>query len=192
MPTRREDLTRIAARLFAERGYQGTSLADLAAALGMQKPSLYHHIDSKEDLLWEAVWEGAEAFHAGLDGVPVDQPAVERIRLALRAHLAVVAAQLDVATVFVRDWRYLEGERRDRFVAERHRYEERVRDLFREGVERSELRTDLDVATATLLFLSAANWAYTWLRPDADTGPLADRLFAALLDGMRGYATPES
>jgi AcrR family transcriptional regulator len=190
MSARREELTRIAARLFAERGYQGTSLADLAAQLGVQKPSLYHHIASKEDLLWEVAWEGAEAFHAALDGVPAQAPPAERIRLALRAHLAVVAAQLDVATVFVREWRYLEGERRERFVAERRRYEERVRDLFRDGVEGSALRTDLDVATAALLFLSAANWAYTWLRPDADTAALADRLFAALLDGMRGYATP--
>jgi len=190
MSARREELTRVAARLFAERGYQGTSLADLADALGMQKPSLYHHIDSKEDLLWEVAWDGAEAFHAGLDGVPADAAATERIRLALRAHLTVVAAQLDVATVFVREWRYLAGERRDRFVAERRRYEERVRDLFRDGVERSELRTDLDVATAALLFLSAANWAYTWLRPGAQTDELADRLYAALLDGMRGYATP--
>jgi AcrR family transcriptional regulator len=109
MATRREELTRIAARLFAERGYQGTSLADLAQELGMQKPSLYHHISSKEDLLWEVAWEGAEAFHAALDGVPADVPATDRIRLALRAHLAVVAGQLDVATVFVREWRYLEG-----------------------------------------------------------------------------------
>ena len=134
----------------------------------MQKPSLYHHIDSKEDLLWEVAWEGAEAFHAGARrACRTTRPATERIRLALRAHLAVVAGQLDVATVFVREWRYLEGERRERFVAERRRYEERIRDLFREGVERSELRTDLDVATAALLFLSAANWAYTWLRPGA-------------------------
>jgi AcrR family transcriptional regulator len=191
MSARREELTRVAARLFAERGYQGTSLADLAEALGMQKPSLYHHIDSKEDLLWEVAWEGAEAFHAGLDGVPPDAAATERIRLALRAHLAVVAAQLDIATVFVREWRYLAGDRRDRFVAERRRYEERVRDLFREGVEGSELRTDLDVSTAALLFLSAANWAYTWLRPGASTDELADRLYAALLDGMRGYDTPD-
>src|SRR6266550_4487246 len=190
MSARRQELTRIAARLFAERGYQGTSLADLAAQLGVQKPSLYHHIASKEDLLWEVAWEGAEAFQAALDAVPAEASATERIRLALRGHLAVVAGQLDVATVFVREWRHLEGERRERFVAERRRYEERVRDLFREGVEGSELRTDLDVATAALLFLSAANWAYTWLRPDADTSALADRLFAALLDGMRGYATP--
>jgi len=52
------------------------------------------------------------------------------------------------------------------------------------------LRTDLDVPTAALLFLSAANWAYTWLRPGSDTDQLADRLYSALLDGMRGYATP--
>jgi AcrR family transcriptional regulator len=188
MATRREELTRIAARLFAAKGYQGTSLADLAQELGVQKPSLYHHIASKEDLLWEVASEGAAAFHAALDGVP-DAPAADRIRLALRAHLAVVAAQLDAATVFVREWRYLEGERRERFLAERRRYEERVRDLFREGVEGSELRTDLDVPTAALLFLSAANWAYTWLRPGGDTDALADRMYAVLLDGMRGYAT---
>ncbi|MFL5927136.1 MAG: TetR/AcrR family transcriptional regulator [Gaiellaceae bacterium] len=189
MSARREELTRIAARLFAEQGYQGTSLADLAQELGVQKPSLYHHIASKEDLLWAVAWEGAVAFQAALDAVAGDAAASERIRLALRAHLGVVAEQLDIATVFVREWRYLEGERRDRFVAERRRYEERIRRLFRDGVEEGDLRTDLDVPTAALLFLSAANWAYTWLRPGADTDQLADRLYAALLDGMRGYAT---
>jgi AcrR family transcriptional regulator len=190
MTARREELTRTAARLFADRGYHGTSLADVAEALGMQKASLYHHIDSKEDLLWEVAWGGAEAFHAALDAVPEDAAVPEKIRLALRAHLRVVADQLDAATVFTREWRALAGERRERFVAERRRYEERVRELFREGVEGGELRTDLDVATAALLFLSAANWAYTWLRPGADTDALADRFFAVLLDGMRGYATP--
>src|SRR3954447_10328792 len=112
MSARRAELTRIAARLFAEKGYQGTSLADLAEELGMQKPSLYHHISSKEDLLWDVAAESAGAFHAALDRVPAGGPAADRIRLALRAHLAVVAGQLDVATVFVREWRYLEGERR--------------------------------------------------------------------------------
>lgn len=190
MSARREELTRIAARLFAEKGYTGTSLGDLATELGVQKPSLYHHIASKEDLLWEIAIDGAQSFHAALDAVPADATAVERIRLALRAHLAVVAGQLDIATVFTREWRYLEGKRREAFVAERRRYEERIRDLFRDGVDGSELRTDLDVPTAALLFLSAANWAYTWLRPGRDTDELADRLFGVLLDGMRGYATP--
>jgi hypothetical protein len=114
---------------------------------------------------------------------------VERIRLALRSHLSVVADQLDVATVFTREWRYLEGGQRDGILAERRRYEERLRALFREGVEAGELRSDLDVAAAALLLLSAANWAYTWLTPGRDTAELADRFTAILVDGIRGYAT---
>ncbi len=190
MSTRRSELTREAARLFAERGYHGTSIGDLAKALGVQKGSLYAHIDSKQDLLYEAMSEGARAFHAALDAVPDDAAPTERIRLALRGHLHVVAEQLDVATVFVREWRYLEGERAQEFLAERRRYEERFRALFREGRETGALRTDLDEGAAALLMLSAANWAYTWLHAGDDTDALADRFFALLLDGIRGYSTP--
>ena len=190
MSTRRSELTRQAARLFAERGYHGTSIGDLADAMGVQKGSLYAHIASKQDLLYATMRDGADAFHAALDAIDERLPATEKIRLALRAHLRVVAEQLDVATVFVREWRYLEGERRDEIVAERRRYEERFRAFFREGRELGELRTDLDEASAALLALSAANWAYTWLVPGRDTDELADRFFAVLIDGMRGYATP--
>src|SRR5919205_3057361 len=188
--TRRNELTRQAARLFAQKGYHGTSIGDLAEAMGVQKGSLYAHISSKQDLLYETMAEGAGAFHAGLDAIPDELPATEKIRLALRSHLRVVAEQLDVATVFVQEWRYLEGERRDEVVAERRRYEERIRAFFREGRDLGVLRSDLDDATAALLVLSAANWAYTWLRPGGDTDALADRFFALLVDGMRGYATP--
>jgi AcrR family transcriptional regulator len=190
VPTRRNELTRQAARLFAEQGYHGTSMEDLAVARGVQKASLYAHVKSKEDLLHELARDGAAAFHAALDEIDERLPAVEKLRLALRAHLRVVAEQLDVATVFVREWRYLEGERREEFLAERRRYEDRIRALFREGVEQSELRTDLDVNVAALLFLSAANWAYTWLQRGRDTDALADRFFELLVEGMRGYATP--
>jgi TetR/AcrR family transcriptional regulator, cholesterol catabolism regulator len=164
-------------------------MGDLATAMGVQKGSLYSLTGSKQELLYAAMREGADAFHAGLDAIPEDAPAGEQIRLALRAHLRVVGEQLDVATVFIREWRYLEGEHRDEIVAERRRYEERLRALFRDGRERGELRSDLDEAAAALLALSAANWAYTWLRPGADTDELADRFTALLLDGIRGYAT---
>src|SRR5436853_6016187 len=116
MSTRRTELTREAAKLFAQKGYHGTSIGDIAEALGVQKGSLYSHISSKEDLLWETLSEGAAAFHAALDTIPDDAAPAEKIRLALRAHLRVVAEQLDVATVFVQEWRYLEGARLDEFV----------------------------------------------------------------------------
>jgi AcrR family transcriptional regulator len=186
---RRSELTREAARLFAERGYHGTSIGDLADAMGVQKASLYAHIRSKQELLHATMLDGAAAFHGALDAIDERLPATDKIRLALRAHLRVVAEQLEVATVFVREWRYLEGEAREEILAERRRYEERWRALFREGREHGELRTDLDDASAALLALSAANWAYTWLVPGRDTDELADRFFALLLDGIRGYAT---
>jgi AcrR family transcriptional regulator len=136
----------------------------LAQALGVQKGSLYSLTGSKQQLLFDTMSAGARAFHAALDAIPEDEPAIERVRAALRGHLRV--------------------------VAERRRYEERWRALFREGVESGDLRTDLDSGAATLLVLSAANWAYTWLEPGRDTDELADRFLAILVDGIRGYATP--
>jgi AcrR family transcriptional regulator len=190
MSARRAELTRQAARLFAERGYHGTSIGDLAEAMGVQKGSLYAHIASKQDLLYGTMREGADAFHGGLDAITEELAATEKIRLALRSHLRVVAEQLDVATVFTREWRYLEGERREEILAERRRYEERFRALFREGREHGELRTDLDESAAALLVLSSLNWAYTWLQPGRPTDELADRFYSLLIDGIRGYATP--
>src|SRR5437762_11766544 len=103
MSSRRSELTRQAARLFAEKGYHGTSIGDLAQAMGVQKGSLYAHIDSKQDLLYETMRDGAAAFHGGLDGISQQLPATEKIRLALRSHLRIVSEQLDVATACVRE-----------------------------------------------------------------------------------------
>src|SRR5438309_9959469 len=94
MSTRRSELAREAARLFAEKGYHGTSIGDLAAALGLQKGSLYSHIESKQDLLYEIVRDGVDAFTAALDAIPEQLPAVEQIRLALRRQLRAVPEQL--------------------------------------------------------------------------------------------------
>jgi AcrR family transcriptional regulator len=190
MSTRRVELARAAARLFAERGFHGTSMGDLAGVMGVQKGSLYSLTGSKQELLFETMREGAHAFHAALDSVPEEAPAVERVRLALRGHLRVVAEQIDVATVFTREWRYLEEAYAEEIIAERRRYEERWRELLREGVESGDLRTDLDVGATALLVLSAANWAYTWLTPGRETDELADRFLAVIVDGIRGYATP--
>ena len=188
MATRRDDLLDVAARLFAERGFHGTSMADLAEAMGLQKGSLYSLTTSKQELLATIARGGAAAFHEALDRVPDDGLPLERVRAALRGHLATVAGQLDAATVFTREWRFLEEPERAAFRAERRRYEERWHALLRDAAERGALRADLDVDAAVLLLLSAANWAYTWLRPGVDTDELADRFFGIIVDGVRGYA----
>ena len=82
------------------------------------------------------------------------------------------------------EWRYLTGEPRDLFLRERHRYEQRIRDLFAAAVESGELRRDLDLDDATLVFLSVANWAYTWLMPETDVAGLTSRLISMLFGGI--------
>ncbi|MFL5818171.1 MAG: TetR/AcrR family transcriptional regulator [Conexibacter sp.] len=180
----RDRLSEEAARLFAERGYHGTSIADLADALGIRKSSVYSHIGGKEDLLAEIALAGADAFHAALDAIPGDLPAAERLERALRAHLSVVDRQLDVATVWLQEWRFLAGAPRERFVAERRRYEQRIRALMQEAVRSGELRDDLDVEQATLALLSLGNWAYTWMRRDTDVDAVASAFWGLLRDGM--------
>ena len=167
-------------------------MADLADAMGVQKGSLYSLTGSKQDLLVVITRDGASAFHSALDGVSESAEPLERVRAALRAHLAVVAAQVHTATVFTREWRFLEEPELTAFRGERRRYEERWRSLLREAAERGALRADLDGEATVLLVLSAANWAYTWIRPETDTDALADRFFAILVDGVRGYATRPS
>jgi AcrR family transcriptional regulator len=174
----KERLALEAARMFSERGYHGTSIGDLAGALGIQKASIYSHISGKHDLLAEAALAGAVSFHAAQDAVPAHRPPEERIRLALAAHLGVVRDQLDVAGVWLQEWRYLEGDARREFLRERHRYEERIRDLFRD------VRADLDVERAALAFLSLGNWAYEWLTPEHDVEREAGALAAVLLHGI--------
>jgi AcrR family transcriptional regulator len=181
----RDRMSTEAARLFAQRGYHGTSIGDLADALGIRKASVYSHIRGKEDLLAEIALAGAQAFHDALDAVPADADPVERLRLALRAHLGVVDRQLDVATVWLQEWRYLPDAPRETFVAERRRYERRIRGLVEQAVRDGALRADLDLRHAVLVFLSVANWAYTWMTHSTDVDAEADALWALLLAGLR-------
>jgi TetR/AcrR family transcriptional regulator, cholesterol catabolism regulator len=183
-PSTRERLSTEAARLFAERGYHGTSISDLAVAVGIHKSSIYAYINGKADLLADIALTGAAAFHAALDALPDEATPGERLEMALKAHLGVVESQLDVATVWLQEWRYLTGEPLDFFVKERHRYEQRIRDLFAAAVDSGELRRDLDTDDATLIFLSVANWAYTWLTVDTDVGKLTSRLMTVLRSGI--------
>jgi AcrR family transcriptional regulator len=180
----RDRLAEHAARLFAARGYHGTSIADLADALGIRKSSVYSHIGGKDELLAEIALAGADAFHAALDALPSDVSPGERVHVALRAHLGVVDRQLDVATVWLQEWRYLTGPAREHFITERRRYEQRVRVLLQDAMRSGDLRRDLDVEHATLAFFSLGNWAYTWMTHTTDVETVADAYWTLLRDGM--------
>ena len=181
--TRRDQILEVAARLFSERGYHATSMRDIGEATGILAGSLYSHIQGKEDLLFGIVQRAADAFLSGLEAVlATEAPPEEKLRLAMRAHIEVVAGDPEAARVFHHEWRALSGRRRTEVRKLRRRYEE-----MWDGIVR-ELPGAGDPRAARLLVLSAANWTYTWYRPDGPMSPqqVADRFTDLLLDGLGG------
>src|SRR5258708_26782845 len=92
-----------AARQFAQKGYHGTSIGDLAGALGLHKSSVYTHIEGKEHLLAQIALAGSRSFHDGLDALPSTAGPGDKLRLALRSHLRPAARQIGVAVIWVHE-----------------------------------------------------------------------------------------
>jgi AcrR family transcriptional regulator len=189
---RRAEMVGAAARLFSERGYHGTSMQHLAEALGLQRGSLYAHIGSKEELLFDVVQEGARRFlERGEQAARMEAMASVRLRRLLVGHIETAIEHLDSATVFLNEWRYLSPELRDIVQQERDRYEQLVRTIIDDGIAAGEFRGDANVKFAARLVLSAGNWTYAWFRPGGELGPRAiGERFADLL--IKGLQDPES
>ena len=189
---RRADVVRAAALLFSERGYHGTSMQHLGEALGLLRGSLYAHIGSKEELLFEVVDQGAEAFlERGRSAAAEPGRAASRLEALLIAHIETAAEHLQAATVFLNEWRYLGNERRRLVQEKRDAYEQLVRDVIAEGKASGEFRSDLDVALAARLVLSAANWTYSWFRPGGDLTPteIGTSYARMLINGFKAVTT---
>jgi AcrR family transcriptional regulator len=184
---RRDDLVRAAARLFSERGYHGTSMQHLADALGLLRGSLYAHIGSKEDLLFDVVDEGAERFLARGRAALEAPTATEALRRFLVEHVETAIEHLDAGTVFLNEWRYLSDERRSIIQAKRDGYEAMLTSIIEAGVASGEFRTDVDVRFGVLLVLSAGNWVYEWYRPSGALGPtqIGERFAELIVMGLK-------
>lgn len=162
-------MTRAAARLFSERGYHGTSMQHLGDALGLQRGSLYAHIGSKEDLLFDVVEEGGDHFlERATLAVSEGTTAPDRLRRLLVGHIETAVEHLDAATVFLNEWRYLSQDLRAVVQVKRDRYEATVRGIIEDGIGSGEFRPDADVRFAARLVLSAGNWTFAWYRPGGE------------------------
>ncbi len=186
---RRAEMVRAAARLFSERGYHGTSMQHLGQSLGLLRGSLYAHIGSKEELLFEVVDEGAERFlERGRAALELEGSPRARLEALLVGHIETAIEHMDAATVFLNEWRYLSPPQRAAVQEKRDRYEEMVRELIRNGIADGHFRAELDVALAARLVLSAGNWTYSWFRPDGGLSPTEiGRMYADML--VNGFET---
>jgi len=187
----RERIARAGGTLFRDKGYHGTSMADIGEAVGLRKASLYSHVSTKQEMLRDLVERGAALFMEGIAPIAeATDPAPIRLRDAMRMHLRVVAEHPDLAGVFLHEWRRLEGDALARIGGLRDRYEGLWRAIVADGIGQGCFRRDLDPRFAALALLSAANWSYQWFDP---RGPLssddvADRFTDLALGGMEPKA----
>ena len=186
---RRAEMVRAAARLFSERGYHGTSMQHLADALGLQRGSLYAHIGSKEELLFDVVDDGANRFlERGERALTLEGNAADRMRAFLVGHVETAIEHLDAATVFLNKWRYLAADLHGVVQGKRDRYEEIARTIVKDGIDQGVFRSGVDVHFASRLVLSAGNWTYTWYRADGKLSPteIGDAFAELIVAGLAG------
>ena len=185
--TRRAQILETAARIFCEKGFDKASMEDIASATGLTKAGLYHHIGSKEELLYAIMAYGMDLFESRvLQRVRKIRDPLERLKATIHGHVLVVTRDRPKeVTVILHESNALKGDWKEKIDVRKRRYihflESTVRDLTRAGVAR-----DVDPAVAAFALLGMINWIYQWYRPGGRLGDtqLADALTEVLLGGI--------
>ena len=166
---RQQEIVEAAARVFHEKGYESTSIQDIADAVGILKGSLYYYITSKEDLLFEIIQSVHEEALKNLERTrAVEGDALQKIRAFVVVHLTHNATNLVKMAVFFQDFRSLNGERRELIVEERDIYDNFLRDLIRQGQDEGTVCPDIEPKLAAITVLGMMNWLYHWYQPGGE------------------------
>lgn len=185
--SRKEQIIKVAQNMFREKGYAGTSMRDLANAVGIEAASLYNHIKSKEDLLLHICLDVSQDFFDALDEIKdVEMPAAEKLTLVIEKHVTIVTQNLDGAAVFLHEWRFLQKDNFNRLKNIRKRYRAEFQKIVQAGVEEGVFK-NINPKLYSLSVLSALNWIYDWYNPEGELSPtdLAKQFSYILLEGLK-------
>lgn len=176
-----------ATRLFAERGYDRTSVQEIVEAAGVTKGALYHYFGSKDDLLHEIYGRLLRLQQQRLDSIAASQkPVQERLRDAAADVVVTTIENLDDASIFFRSMHQLSPEKQKQVRAERRRYHEGFRALIEEGQKEGVFTTDTPADLVVDYHFGSVHHLSSWYRPDGRLAPdevaghLADLLLRAL------------
>ena len=181
-----ESLLAVAATVFTERGYDGTSMEHLSQASGLSKSSIYHHVEGKEQLLRLALEKALDPLLASLDADDVKAGrAVDRLQNLVRRDVQILADRLPYVTLLLRVHGNTETERWA--LDQRLRFDRAVAKLVQQAIDEGDVRSDVDARTTARLMFGLVNSLIEWYRPGRDTSPaaLADRITTMVLDGIR-------
>lgn len=178
--------------LFNERGYDGTTVDDLAATLGIAKSSVYHHVSGKEEILARALDRALGALEAAVDDVAAAQgSSLQLLKDTVRAAVRTLVAELPSVTLLLRVRGNSAVERAA--LARRRALDARFAGLVREAMNDGFLRADLDPAFVARLVFGTVNSLVEWYRPrpaGADQAAVvADAVCSVVFDGLRAPPT---
>lgn len=158
----REKILEAAAQIFSQKGYHATSMSDIAGAVNLQKASLYHHVNSKQEILLSLLDKALDLVISKIgDVVALSIPADEKLRLAMRTYLETLTEQRELSAILLLEHRSLDSELHARHIPRRDRFEHLWRDLLQAGIEEGKFRVE-DVPLATRALLGVMNWVVTW------------------------------
>jgi TetR/AcrR family transcriptional regulator, cholesterol catabolism regulator len=177
-----------AARLIFQRGFEATSMAEIAKACGMTKAGLYHHVETKEALLLAIMQYGMDLFEEMvIDRVTHIEDPLERLRATMAHNVALVTHDSSKeVTIILHEHQTLTGAAQKEINARKKKYVRFLEAAFREAIERGQIRR-VDPTLATFSFLGTVLWTYKWYRADGKLDPaqlsegMIDLFFAGLL-----------
>jgi AcrR family transcriptional regulator len=186
-----DSLLDVAVAVFNERGYEATSMDELATRLGVTKSAIYHHVPSKVELLRLALDRALDALSAVLDEPGATTgPAIDRLEHVVRGSVRVLTTQLPFVTLLLR----VRGNSpvESAALARRREFDRVVTDLVRAAEEGGDVRTDVDPAVTSRLLFGTVNSLTEWYRPGRglDADALADALVTTTFRGLRTAARP--
>ena len=194
-PKRRDaEVLQAAARVFHAQGYTDASVQDVADELGILKGSLYHYIDSKEDLLFRML----EQTHADVGRILAEVAAVEgldplqRLRLYVQRQVEYNAANQPRVSVYYHDLHLISGTRRRDMVFQRRSHEEFVVELVREAQAAGLADPALDPELTSRCLFATIIWTYNWFRAARhEAATVAETCAAFAVNGLLGGAPDE-
>ena len=161
---RREELLRVSAKLFREKGFDGTSIRDISAAAGMHSGSPFYHFKTKQDILVAVMEQGlAEGLRKTEEVMALALPSEQKLTQLIRTQLGTILEEgNDFIPVLLYDWRSLTSANRRRIVAMKDRYDALWQEVIDELKRAGHMPGDAQLVR--LLILGAVNWAGTWYR----------------------------
>ncbi len=175
-----------AVALFNERGYEATSVDEVATRLGVTKSAIYHHVPSKVELLRLALDRALDALFAVTQETGATTgPAIDRLEYVVRGSVRVLAAELPFVTLLLRLRGNTEIERTA--LQRRREFDRVVTGLVRAAEHEGDVRTDVDPAVISRLLFGTVNSLTEWYRPGGDLSAddLADAVVTITFSGLR-------